>query len=166
MLGAVTRKARRPLGSSPDDLQSGMREVMSLSADQLSADGRWFWGQYQEFGMDVKMERASSDPTLISVDRLSLKTGSKGVHVRVIGDNLPEHVATADLDFGSGVTVQKIVSNTSGEVVAEVDVAADALPGRRDIVLHRAVLPRAIAVYDTRRLHQSGSRNRSGSARQ
>jgi quinohemoprotein amine dehydrogenase len=135
-------------GSAPDDLSREMREVMFVSPDQLSAQGRWFSGQYQELGIDVKLLRASSDTVLVGVDRLSLKTGSKGVRVRVIGDNLPEQIAASDLDFGSGVTVDNIVSHTPTEVVAEVSVTPGAVCGRRDIALRRAVLPQAIAVYD------------------
>jgi uncharacterized protein len=141
-------KGTEPTSDAPDDLGRDMREVMSVSPDQLAAQGRWFWGQYQEFGIDVKLQRASSDPTLVGVDRLSLKTGSKDNRVRIIGDNLPEQVSAADLDFGSGVTVNRVVSHTSGDMVVEVSVAADALSGKRDVAFRRAVLPKAIAVYD------------------
>ncbi len=135
-------------GSAPDDLSRDMREVMLVSADQSNAQGRWFWGQYQEFGMDVKMQRASSDPALVGLDRASLKSGTTNNRIRILGDNLPAQITAADLDFGSGITVEKIVSNSSSEVVAELSVAADALPGRRDVAFRRAVLPRALAVYD------------------
>jgi len=134
--------------SAPDDLGSEMREVMWVSPDQSVAEGRWFWGQYQEFGFDVKMKRASADPTLIGVDRASLKTGSQGNRIRLIAESLPEQVAPADLDFGTGVTVKRIVSHTPTEIVAEVDVASDALPGKRDIAFRRSALESAIAVYD------------------
>ena len=137
-----------PAGSAPDDLSRDMREVMSVSPDQLGAQGRWFWGQYQEFGMDVKLARASSDIALIGVDRVSFKTGTKSNRIRVIGDNLPEEVSASDLDFGSGVTVDKIVSHSPGEIVAELSVSTDALSGKRDVAFRRAVLPKAIAVYD------------------
>src|SRR3984957_6935245 len=40
---------------APNDLGSDMREVMAVSPDQATAEGRWFWGEYQEFGFDVKM---------------------------------------------------------------------------------------------------------------
>jgi quinohemoprotein amine dehydrogenase len=133
---------------APDDLSRDLREVMSVSPDQLSAQGRWFSGQYQEMGIDVKLLRASSEPTLIGSDHRALKTGSNNIAVRLIGDNLPEQVAAADLDFGSGVTVNKIVSHSTGELVAEVSVAANAISGKRDIVFRRAVLPKAIAIYD------------------
>ncbi len=133
---------------SPDDLASEMREVMWVSPDQSSAEGRWFWGQYQEFGFDVKMKRASADPTLIGVDRTSLKAGSQANRVRLIAESVPAQPAPSDLDFGTGVTVKRIVSHTPTEIVAEVDVAADAVPGKRDISFHRSVLESAIAVYD------------------
>jgi quinohemoprotein amine dehydrogenase len=141
-------KGTAPAGSNPDDLSREMREVMSVSQDQSAAQGRWFWGQYQEFGMDIKLQRATSEPAIIGIDRLSLKTGSKNNRVRIFGDSLPEQVATSDVDFGSGVTVDRIVSHNSSELIAEVSVAPDALCGKRDVAFRRAVLPRAIAVYD------------------
>jgi quinohemoprotein amine dehydrogenase len=134
--------------ATPDDLGSEMREVLWVSPDQSTAEGRWFWGQYQEFGFDVKMRRASADPTLIGVDRASLKTGSQANRVRLIAGSLPEQLVPADLDFGSGVTVKRIVSHTPTEILAEVDVAAGAVPGKRDISFRRSVLESAIAVYD------------------
>jgi quinohemoprotein amine dehydrogenase len=136
-----------PPNSAPDDLSSEMREVMSFSSDQSQAEGRWFWGQYQEFGMDVKLQRASTDPVLFGVDRWSLKTGSQSARVRLIGDNLPARIATSDLDFGQDITVRRIVSSTRSEIVAEVDVAPTAVPGKRDISFQRSVLPAAVAVY-------------------
>jgi quinohemoprotein amine dehydrogenase len=134
--------------ATPDDLGSDMREVMWISPDQSMAEGRWFWGEYQEFGADVKLTRASADPTLIGADRSLLKTGTQGTRVRLLAESLPAQIAPADLDFGSGVTVKRIVSHTPTEIVAEVDVAANAVSGKRDIAFKRSVLQSAIAVYD------------------
>jgi quinohemoprotein amine dehydrogenase len=77
-----------------------------------------------------------------------LKTGSQAARVRLIAESVPAQIAPADLDFGTGVTVRRIVSHSATEIVAEVDVAADAVPGKRDIAFGRSVLPSAIAVYD------------------
>jgi quinohemoprotein amine dehydrogenase len=137
-----------PANPEPSNLGNEMREVLWVSPDQSTAEGRWFWGQYQEFGFDVKLQRASADPTLIGVDRSSLKTGSQGTRVRLIAESLPAQVTAEDLDFGTGVTVRRVVSHTPTEIVAEVDVAAGAVSGKRDIAFRRSVLQSAIAVYD------------------
>jgi quinohemoprotein amine dehydrogenase len=134
--------------TTPDDPSQEMRESMWFSPDQLSAEGRWFWGEYQEFGVDVKLVRASADPTLTGIDRTMLKLGSQANRVRLVGDNFPAQVAPSDLDFGSGVTVRRIVSHSSGEIVAEVDISSNAVPGKRDVMLRRSVLENAVAVYD------------------
>ena len=94
------------------------------------------------------MQRATSEVTLIGLDRSSLKTGSQANRLRLIGDNIPAKMTPADLDLGAGVTVRRIVSSTPSEVVAEVDVAGDASAGKRDVALRRSVLPGATAIYD------------------
>jgi quinohemoprotein amine dehydrogenase len=141
-------KGSSPEGTAPDDLSKEMRETMWISPDQQWAEGRWFWGEYQEFGVDVKMVRASAEPTLLGVDRTMFKLGSQANRIRLIGDNLPAQVTPAELDFGSGVTVRRVVSRTESEVVVEVDVASNAVPGKRDIAFHRSVLQNVIAIYD------------------
>jgi quinohemoprotein amine dehydrogenase len=125
-----------------------MRESLWISPDQTWAEGRWFWGEYQEFGVDVTLRRATPEPMLLTLDRYSLKSGSQAQKVRVIGYNLPAQVTAADLDFGSGVTVKSIASHSAGEIVALVDVAADAVPGKRDVVFRNTVLEGPLAVYD------------------
>ncbi len=77
-----------------------------------------------------------------------LKTGSTGTKVRLIGDNFPAKVAASDLDLGTGVSVTRIVSSKPDEIVAEVNVAADAVSGKRDVAFRRSIVPNALAVYD------------------
>jgi quinohemoprotein amine dehydrogenase len=134
--------------SAPDDLSSEAREVLWIAPDHARAEGRWFWGQYQEFGVDVQLQRASSKPTLLAIDRSSLKAGSRGNIVRLIGDNFPARVTPADLDFGPGVIVRRIVSNAQSQIVAEVDAAADAQLGKHAVAFLHSVLPGALAIYD------------------
>jgi quinohemoprotein amine dehydrogenase len=137
-----------PVGAAPNDPNNVAREVLWVAPDQSSAEGRWYWGQYQEFGLDVKLRRPSQETTLLGVDPTSLKTGSEATRIRLIGDQMPAQMTPADLDFGPGVTVRRIVSRTSGEVVAEVDVASDSALGKRAVALRGSVMPGAIAIYD------------------
>lgn len=135
-------------GAKPDDPLKEARETLWISPDQSFAEGRWFWGEYQEFGFDVKLVRASSEPTLISVDSYSMKSGSHNPSLHIFGDNLPVSVTAADLDLGAGVKVVKIVSHTKAEVVADVEIARDAVPGKRDVSIGRSNLQGAFAIYD------------------
>src|SRR6202034_2944276 len=104
--------------AAPDDLSREMREALWISPDQTWAEGRWFWGEYQEFGVDVKLRRVTSEPALLTLDRYSLKTGSQAQTVRLIGNNFPGQVALSDLDFGTGVTVKSIAAHTASEIDA------------------------------------------------
>ncbi len=135
-------------GLAPDDALSEAREVLWFAPDQSTAEGRWFWGQYQEFGFDVRLRRPSSDAALMMVDRTSLKAGSQSNRIRLMGDHFPDGVMPADLAFGPGVTVRRIVSSTASEVIAEVDVASDAALGKRDVAFRHSVLSSAVAIYD------------------
>lgn len=150
--GGTAWRGRSTAGPSvsPDDPKSEVREVLRIASDGLSGEGRWFWGQYQEFGFDVRLQRPKSGPALLLIDRTSLKAGSSANRVRVIGDNLPTRVTPADLTMGPGVTVRTIASSSAQEIVADVEVAPGAQPGKRDVILRGAgsALAGAIAVYD------------------
>jgi quinohemoprotein amine dehydrogenase len=125
-----------------------MQEAMLIASDGSKAEGRWFRGQYQELGIDVKMQRASASPVVLLVDPPSLKAGSSATRLRVIGKRFPASVATDDLSAGPGVSVRRIVSSTPDEIVAEVDVARDAPPGRRAVAFRSSALESAVAIYD------------------
>jgi quinohemoprotein amine dehydrogenase len=134
--------------AATDDLSREMREALWIAPDQTTAEGRWFWGEYQEFGVDVKLRRASSEPQLLTLDRSSLKTGSTAQRLRIIGNSLPGQLKPSDLELGAGVKVTAIISHTASEIVAQVDVDEKAIPGKRDLTLGASVLESAIALYD------------------
>jgi quinohemoprotein amine dehydrogenase len=134
-------------GSTPNDL-STTREVMTLSKDQSQLEGRWFWGAYQEFGMDVAMRRGLDAPTVLGIDKFALKTGSSAREVQIYGDRLPGNLSPSDIDLGVGVSVKKVVASTPTLVKIIADVAPTAVPGKRDVAIRAAVAPGAFAVYD------------------
>jgi quinohemoprotein amine dehydrogenase len=126
--------------------QTDEKEVLSFSRDQMSADGRWFWGGYDEFGYDVHLERAGG-PVLLTTDVTAIKKGATGATVKIYGDGFPAKVTPADLDFGGGVKVTAVTA-TPTLLTATVTVEPSAVAGKRDLTLGRATLPGALAIYD------------------
>lgn len=136
-------RAARP--DSPEGRET--RETMLFSADRKSAEGRWFWGDYKEFGFNVKLTRAGAEPVIGSIWPYALKAGTKGATLKLIGSGIPAGLKPADIDLGKGVTISKIVSASATEAVLTVDVAATAAVGAHDISLGGTVLAAALPVY-------------------
>jgi len=134
-------------GGAPDALGSTARETLWFSPDQKMAQGRWYWGEYHEFGFDVTLTRAGGAPTLATVAPYALKAGAKGVDLAIFGADLPAGIQPKDIDLGTGVTVKKIASATPTQLTVTVDVAADATPGLRDVVVQGAILEKSLPIY-------------------
>jgi quinohemoprotein amine dehydrogenase len=120
---------------------------MWIAPDQSYAEGRWYWGEYQEMGFDVTLKRVSAAPTVLAVSNYGVKAGAKAAQLQIYGDNFPSTVAPGDLDLGAGVKVNKIVSHSPTEVVADIDVDAGAISGNRDVGVAGSILQNAFAVY-------------------
>ena len=153
---AVTRRSRAVVytgfqwrgrsADSPDD-PGTWREVAFVERNGQEIKGRWFTGAYDETGIDITLHRVSNDPIVVGTDVGSLKTSSTGQRVRIYGANLPARVAPADIDFGQGVKVARVVGTTPDVVTVEVDVAADARIGPRDLSLSGSTKSATLAVY-------------------
>jgi quinohemoprotein amine dehydrogenase len=124
------------------------REVMIVERDWKEMSGRWFTGAYDEIGIDVKLVRLSSDPVVFGSDITALKTVSTARPIKIYGANLPASVKPEDIGLGQGVKVTRVVSAKPDEIVIEVDVAANAPIGPRDISVAGNVKPAALVVYD------------------
>jgi quinohemoprotein amine dehydrogenase len=111
-------------------------------------EGRWFWGSYDEYGIDVSLRRINADPLIAGVNPLGLKTKSTGMQIHIYGANLPTDVKREEIDLGPGVTVKRIVNARNDDLTLEVDVADGAANGNRDISIRRYFAAKAIAVYD------------------
>lgn len=123
------------------------REAMMIARDGNSMDGRWFWGGFGELGIDVHLVRASGAVTVLGTDTWSLKSPSKST-VKIYGGSLPSSLKAADVDLGQGVTVSKVVSVTPTVATVEVDVASGLPVGMHDLIIGRASVKDALAVYD------------------
>jgi len=126
-----------------------IREVLSIDRDWRHATGRWFSGAYDEFGVDVRLTRIGNDPILLGVAESRIRAGASGQEVHVMGVNLPGQVAPADLNFGPGVTIDRIVNAAPDRLTVSVSVAQTATIGRRAIFLAGASGDADVAVYST-----------------
>jgi quinohemoprotein amine dehydrogenase len=144
--GFQWRGRSSPAGSTASE--SAWREVLFVERDWRTMSGRWFTGAYEETGVDVKLVRLTSDPVVFGTSVAALKTSSAGQAVKIFGANLPAGVNAADIGLGRGVRVARVLSARPEEIALEVDVAADAPIGARDISVAGTVRPNTLVVYD------------------
>jgi len=124
-----------------------LREVMFVERDQARMWGRVFSGAYDEIGLDVTLERLGDDPVVLGVWPTALRTGSAAQSVRLFGANFASDLAPTDIDFGRGVKVTRIASASADSLALDVDVAADAPVGARDVFVSGASRAAAAVVY-------------------
>jgi quinohemoprotein amine dehydrogenase len=126
-----------------------MREVMAVDRSWNTMNGRWFGGAYDELGIDVTLTRASAGAVVAGVWPRMLKTGQNGQEVKLFGAGLPARLAAGQLNLGQGVTVARVVSAAPTLATIQVDVAADARVGARDLFLSGGTSRATLSVFDT-----------------
>jgi quinohemoprotein amine dehydrogenase len=124
------------------------REVLFVERDRKEMWGRWFTGAYDETGIDVRLTRLGGDPVVFGTSVTALKTGSSGQSLKIYGRNLPTTIRTEDIGLGQGVRVARVASARSDEITIDLDVAASAPIGARDLSVAGAVKPAVFVVYD------------------
>ena len=137
----------RGRGAAPGS-ETPWREVLIVERGWTSMSGRWFTGAYDETGIDVTLVRIGGEPVVLGSSVTALKTPSTGRPVKIYGANFPGALTSADVGFGQGVTVTRVVSVRADEIAVELDVAANAPIGPRAIAVRGAVRPAALVVYD------------------
>jgi quinohemoprotein amine dehydrogenase len=135
-------------GSHPYESGDTWREVMLLERAQKSMSGRWFGGGYDELGMEVMLTRIGAEPIVAGASVPSMKAGSSNASLRLHGANFPARLLPSQISLGQGVTVTRVVSTTPEVVTLSVEVAKDAAPGPRDILVAGAHAPAAFTVFD------------------
>lgn len=127
--------------------ETALREVMMVERGWGEMSGRWFRGDYDEFGLDVTLRRVGSDPVLAGVHPPSLQAGDAHT-VTLYGANLPADVAAGDVDLGPGIEVTGVSDRAADHVTVRVRVAADAAVGTRDVFVGPVTRTNAVTVYD------------------
>lgn len=131
-------------GSNPVE----WREAMMVSRDGNNMQGRWFWGGYDEFGLDVKLTRLGPQPIVLGTDLYSLQSPAAKRELRIFGANLPVNLKAADVDLGPGVAVTRVVKATPSAATVEVAVEKDLPVGIRNVSIGSATAVKALAIYD------------------
>ena len=137
----------------------GLREVMSIERGWQRMTGRWFTGGYDEDGLDVTLERITTEPAIAGVHPSSIRIGSTET-IRIFGQNLAD---TGALDLGPGITVVAVLGASLNRVDARIRIAPEAAVGVRDLFLDPASLSDALTVYD--RVHRLTVSPQAGMAR-
>jgi quinohemoprotein amine dehydrogenase len=110
--------------------------------------GRWFRGDYDEFGIDVTLKRLTAAPVVTGVAPTSLRTNTAGQAITIFGANLPRNAAALALSFGPSVRVERVVRATADSVSLVVAVDSAAAIGMRDVFVAGTSLRPGLAVYD------------------
>jgi quinohemoprotein amine dehydrogenase len=145
--GRSTAPAGTPASTDPSSNPSEWREALFVSRDGNTMDGRWFWGGYDEFGIDAHLSRIGTTPMLAGISVFSLQSPSTS-EVKVYGANFPPDLKAADFDLGSGITVTRVTRRSPSLATIAIQVGASLPVGIRDISLARSTVERAVAVYD------------------
>jgi quinohemoprotein amine dehydrogenase len=126
-----------------------VREAMFVEPGWQEMSGRWFTGAYDEIGMDVSMTRLGANAVVAGVAPRAFKAGTKAQSLTIFGANLPRATQGVTLDFGPGISVDRVVRSSpdSINVVVSVDSLADT--GARDLFVEGASLQSATLVYRT-----------------
>ena len=134
--------------STLDDGLDPLREVMLVERDWQEISGRWFGGGYDEFGLDVTLDRVGSDAMVLGLEPRALRRGADDQEVSIFGANLPAGLTRDAIDLGPGLTVGRVVRSAAGSVTVIVDVDDDASIGARDVFVARAGRSEALFIYD------------------
>src|SRR5262249_1802771 len=95
------------------------------------------------------MTRVGNDPVVLGVAESRIRSGAAGQEVHIFGVNLPSQVAAADLNFGPGIAVDRVVSAAPDRLTVSVSVAPTAGVGRAAVFLAGATGEAGVAVYST-----------------
>jgi quinohemoprotein amine dehydrogenase len=140
-------KVEGTASADPSISPAEMKEALFVARDGSAIDGRFYWGGYDEFGIDVHLTRPGTGIVLQGTDKLAIQSPSKG-QLKVFGANLPAGLKPGDFDLGPGIKVTRIAESKPSEVLLAFEADSGLAPGMHDLVLRGATSVNAFAVYD------------------
>ncbi len=140
-------KADGAASNDPSFSPAEMKQALFVERDGSSIDGRFYWGGYDEFGIDVHMTRPGTAIVLHGTDKYAVKSPST-TQLRVFGANFPAGLKAADFDLGRGVKVTRIAESKPTEVLLDIAVDSSVASGMHDVSVRGVTAAKAFAVYD------------------
>jgi quinohemoprotein amine dehydrogenase len=110
--------------------------------------GRWFTGGYDEIGVDVSLTKLGTNPVVVGVSPRAVRVGTKAQDVTIFGANLPKTVANTAVDFGPGVTIERVVRSTPDSITVRVNIDSAAAVGKRDLYVAGASLRDGAVIFN------------------
>ena len=95
--------------TSGEERERELREVMFVDRDWRHASGRWFTGAYDEFGMDVQLQRVGGDPVLTRRRSDDAQSRRQRPAIVAVRRESPGARRCCGFNFGPGITVDRIV---------------------------------------------------------
>jgi quinohemoprotein amine dehydrogenase len=123
-----------------------LREVMFVEPGWQTMSGRWFTGAYDELGTDVTLTRITGGTIVAGVAPRALPKAAT-TEVTIFGANLPTGGDPA-IDFGPGITVERVVRAVPDSITVRVTVDSAATLGNRDLFVAGASMRSGTVVYD------------------
>ena len=122
---------------------------MFVERDWKTMSGRWFTGAYDETGIDVKLDAPRQRSGRVRHERRGAEDRVRPAQaLRIFGANLPGQRQAGRHRARPGRQGHAHRQRAPDEIAVEVDVAADAPIGARDVSVAGAVKPAALVVYD------------------
>jgi quinohemoprotein amine dehydrogenase len=118
-----------------------MRQVFAASKDGSELSGRMFESVHDEKGMDFMAVKEGSAAKLLAVQPEYIRAGGSQV-ITLVGTGLGKKVS-----LGNGLSVEKVISHNSNQVVVQVKADKNAKPGSRMVSAGKAK-GAALSVYD------------------
>jgi quinohemoprotein amine dehydrogenase len=127
---------------------AGIREVMHLERDWREMSGRWYWGAYDEFGLDLTLRRVGREPVIAGVHPRAARRQAAELEVTIYGANLPASLQPSSIDFGPGIEVRSVARADPEAITARIAVSPDAPIGAKDLFVAGVGHRDALVIYD------------------
>jgi quinohemoprotein amine dehydrogenase len=125
------------------------REVLLLDDTWQTLQGRLFTGNYDEVGVDVKLQRDLGRTRVLALGNTAIAIPSTGHRLDVHGEGFATDIAAGDFFVGEGLSITSIERRSARHVVVVVDAALGTELGPRTVAYRSDPAGAQVTLYDT-----------------